>query len=247
MNANDLIISILASTQTITVRITFLTSGSDRPGGLSGISFSDSTFWWRSIIDSNTASGPPNAPTEGNDALRGTPGNDTINALGGDDTVYGDAGDDTLQGGAGNDALYGEAGNDSLDGGTGNDAMAGGAGNDTYVVESISDVVTEARGRRHRHRQTVLSYALGANVENLTLTGTSSVNGTGNSLNNALTGNAGANRLDGGAGSDTMTGGAGNDTYVVDNAGDVVTRPPAAAPTRSSRASPTRSAPRSRT
>jgi Ca2+-binding RTX toxin-like protein len=60
-------------------------------------------------------------------------------------------------------------------------------------------------------------------VENLTLSGSSALNGTGNGLdnqltgnsgNNTLTGNAGNDTLDGGLGTDTLAGGTGNDTYL---------------------------------
>jgi Ca2+-binding RTX toxin-like protein len=50
-------------------------------------------------------------------------------------------------------------------------------------------------------------------VENLTLTGTSAINGTGNALANQITGNSGANTLDGGAGADTLSGGLGADRF----------------------------------
>jgi Ca2+-binding RTX toxin-like protein len=56
-----------------------------------------------------------------------------------------------------------------------------------------------------------VTYALGTNLENLTLTGTSAINGTGNTLANSLTGNSGVNSLIGGAGDDTLSGGLGND------------------------------------
>jgi Ca2+-binding RTX toxin-like protein len=55
---------------------------------------------------------------------------------------------------------------------------------------------------------------LPANVENLTLTGSSVINGTGNAGNNILTGNTANNTLNGGAGNDTLNGGAGNDTLI---------------------------------
>ena len=145
---------------------------------------------------------------------KGTAGPDLLNG-----TEY----DDVLDGLAGNDTLYGYAGDDVLTGGLGNDSLIGGAGNDTYVVDSASDVVTEKAGEGVDTVQSSVSLALAANVENLVLTGTGAINGTGNALNNSVLGNSGANTLDGGAGADLLAGGAGNDVYLVDSSLDVVT------------------------
>ena len=126
-------------------------------------------------------------------------------------------------GNAAANTLRGNIGNNTLDGGLGNDTMLGGAGNDTYVVNVSTDVVTELANEGTDTVQSAVTLMLAGNVENLTLTGTSAINATGNTLNNVLTGNSAANTMDGGSGTDTMIGGAGNDTYVVDNTADVVT------------------------
>jgi Ca2+-binding RTX toxin-like protein len=134
----------------------------------------------------------------------------------------GNTGNNVLIGNTANNTLTGGAGNDRLDGGAGTDTMVGGTGDDTYVVAQAADVVTEATGEGTDTVETALAYTLGNNVENLLLTGTAAVNGTGNMLNNVmtgnsanntLTGNAGNDVLDGGAGVDTLVGGTGNDTY----------------------------------
>ena len=130
--------------------------------------------------------------------------------------------DNIINGNSGDNVLTGGAGNDTLDGGFGNDMLIGGVGNDIYVVDSISDVVVENAGEGTDTVQASIGYTLGANLENLTLTGNSNLNGTGNSLNNIINGNSGDNVLDGGAGADTLTGGLGNDTYAVDSTSDVV-------------------------
>ena len=104
-----------------------------------------------------------------------------------------------------------------LNGGAGNDTMIGGAGNDTYVVDAAGDVVTELAGQGTDTVQSSVSYMLGANVENLSLTGSAAINATGNTLDNVITGNAGDNVLNGGVGNDTLIGGDGNDVFVYMN------------------------------
>jgi len=110
--------------------------------------------------------------------------------------------------------LTGNAAANVLDGGAVADDMLGGKGNDTYVVDNVGDKVTELANEGIDTVQALVNYALGANVENLVLTGSAAINGTGNALDNKITGNAANNVLDGGAGNDTLDGGAGDDRLI---------------------------------
>ncbi|MGY1893608.1 calcium-binding protein, partial [Pseudomonas sp. SDT291_1_S447] len=126
----------------------------------------------------------------------------------------GNADANTLQGGAGDDILDGRAGADTLIGGT---------GNDTYIVDNYGDVVIEDStlpGEIDTVRSSV-NWVLGANLENLTLTGTGNIAGSGNAQDNVLIGNDGNNELNGMAGLDTMIGGKGNDAYLLDQTAEL--------------------------
>lgn len=156
---------------------------------------------------SNPQTGTSNANT-----LNGDSGNNRLDGAGGNDVLNGGEGNDWLIGGNGNDQLNGNGGNDYLDGGAGNDAMAGGEGNDTYIVANAGDTVTENAGQGHDTVFAGVSFSLGANVEDLILTGTGNIDGTGNDDGNQIFGNAGSNQISGAGGDDYLAGGAGSDT-----------------------------------
>ncbi|XZN93705.1 MAG: calcium-binding protein [Microcoleus sp.] len=130
----------------------------------------------------------------GNNAHNAIVGNDANNSLyglGDRDYLFGAGGNDFLNGGDGDDQIYGGTGNDQIYGGSGADEMYGGTGDDQYLVDNVGDLVTEKVGEGIDTVVTGnISYTLGANVENLTLTDAADIQGTGNELNNYMLGNA---------------------------------------------------------
>ncbi|ESQ89545.1 hypothetical protein ABAC460_11760 [Asticcacaulis sp. AC460] len=135
-------------------------------------------------------------------------GSDNIN-------LTGNGSANSLIGNIGNNLLSGAGGHDYLDGDAGADTMDGGSGNDTFIVDSSGDSVVEASGGGTDIVYSNATFSLnGLNVENLVLTGSNNINGTGGSGNNIITGNYGLNTLNGGGGNDVLTGGALADIFL---------------------------------
>jgi len=182
------------------------------------------------VVDSASDVVTENA-SEGTDSVTSTLSSYTL-ALNVEGLTLGGIGNIDGTGNALNNTVTGNAGNNILDGGTaGTDSLVGGAGDDTYILDRGTVSVTESSAQgTDTVKSSLANHTLAANVENLILTGTANINGTGNASVNTITGNAGNNTLDGSTGNldvassaDTLIGGAGDDIYIVDNAGDVVT------------------------
>jgi Ca2+-binding RTX toxin-like protein len=186
-------------------------------GAIESIAFADGTVWDSAWLHANVVD--PDV------VLAGTVANDTLRGGIGNDQLFGLEGDDTLDG---------EDGNDLLDGGSGADLMRGGKGSDTYIVDDVTDVVIDdqyADGWEPDVNvvRSSVSFVLRENLQQLLLTGTGDLEGTGNNEANVMIGNAGINVLraagpedtaytsdwlDGGAGNDSLYGSWGNDTMI---------------------------------
>ncbi|MGL5363615.1 MAG: calcium-binding protein, partial [Bosea sp. (in: a-proteobacteria)] len=156
------------------------------------------------------------------------------------EAIVGTGANEIIGGGLGNDSIAGGFGNDTIDGGGGSDVMAGGLGDDTYITDSLGDFIGEGVNEGNDIVLSGVSYAMGANIEQVVLTGFAADGVLGNDLANAILGNNydngisggqggdvilgqyGNDIINGGEGADYMDGFIGTDTFFVDNAGDVV-------------------------
>jgi Ca2+-binding RTX toxin-like protein len=112
----------------------------------------------------------------------------------------------------------GDASNNVITSNSGPNTLIGLAGDDTYVIHNIGDIVSETVTPDLDTGgidlvQSSITYVLPIFVENLTLTGSGLINGTGNSLDNIITSNSAVN---------TLNGGGGIDTYVINNSADII-------------------------
>lgn len=172
-------------------------AGNDTLRGGAGSDFAD--YWSAfSAVTVNLATG----------TATGVDGDDTLSGI---ENVLGSVYSDTLIGDANGNFLLGYDGDDLLNGGMGADDLRGELGNDRYVVDNIGDSIHELALEGTDKVSSSVTFTLPKHVENLTLTGTSSINGNGNGAANTIIGNSAANRLNGGADNDVLRGGAGND------------------------------------
>ncbi len=142
----------------------------------------------------------------GNDSVYGDGGNDVLRGEDGNDSLDGADGNDQLLGGLGDDGMFGGLGNDLLDGGEGADIAYGWYGADTYVIDNELDTAVDQLAfwsSRTVNGETTydllgndidavassVDFALGQGLDNLTLTGSEAINGTGNWFANTITGN----------------------------------------------------------
>jgi Ca2+-binding RTX toxin-like protein len=166
--------------------------------------YSPSTADERQILD---------ALLSGDDVFYLSNYDDVALSQGGNDVLWGFDGNDVLDGGAGNDVIHGGDGNDTLTGGADLDTLAGGSGDDSYVTDGSDKIIEHA----NHGSDTVYSSGtctLAVNVENLVLSGSGNINGTGNRGDNFITGTSGKNTLRGERGADSLAGNGGDDVLI---------------------------------
>ncbi|MDD1417071.1 hypothetical protein MEN41_21430, partial [Dolichospermum sp. ST_con] len=156
---------------------------------------------------------------------------ENLTLIGGATVGRGNSANNRLIGNSAPSTLSGGAGNDFLNGGAGIDSLVGGDGDDKYVIDS-NDVVLELAVATSGIQGATsgidsvfsfVTYTVGDNVENLSLLGSSAINGTGNNTSNSISGNDANNTLTGAGGNDIIYGNAGNDILIGDAGNDSLT------------------------
>jgi Ca2+-binding RTX toxin-like protein len=120
----------------------------------------------------------------------------------------------TARGNALSNHLYGNNFANAFHGEGGADRLYGYDGNDNYFVDSTGNLIYEKLNEGTDWVFSSVNHTLAANVETLSLTGSSNINGTGNTITNSIGGNSGNNWIDGKLGADILSGGLGKDNFL---------------------------------
>lgn len=141
-NTNDLVLTIVDTGDSVTIRDYFKEEGywspDTRPNEIERIEFEDGTVWTAAGIAAVLMAG-----TEGNDTIIGYRGDDTITGGAGDDLIDARIGNDTIMGGDGNDTIRAGLGNDIVDGGSGDDIIYGSDSRTTWNDTDYTSLVTD--------------------------------------------------------------------------------------------------------
>lgn len=208
-SGNDLVITVTASSETITLTDQFAGTGTI----FEQIEFSNSEVWGVSEI--NVFSDI--VGTSGNDTLAGTSGADTLIGLGGDDNIQGAGGDDVYEysSGDGNDVYLDSAGSTDtlrfLDLDASELSFAKSGDDFVITVTATSETITLS-GQFASTSFERIEFADSEVWGESEIAAFGAIVGT--SGNDTLTGTAGADTLIGLGGDDTIQGAGGDDIYV---------------------------------
>src|SRR4029453_4321806 len=122
-----------------------------------------------------------------------------------------------LDGLFGEDFLFGGGGGDTLLGNSLGDQLFGSTGAAIFIINNFAAPAIENPGEGFDTVRSSVSYALGSNIEILSLTGGAAINGTGNSGGNLFEGNNNNNSFTGNGGADQFlfaAAGTAHDTIV---------------------------------
>lgn len=210
---NDLIVRIIASSESVTVKDHFLGTAT----GIEQITFANGTIWNAATIQTQAV-------------IIGTAGIDTLTGTSASETLDGQGGNDTLQGGSGNDIyLYG-AGWDNdiiIEGGSISDldtvklanlnpadVTLTHLGNDLYITIVATGEVLKVQGHFSGAGSAIeqLIFANGTIWDAARIASEAVITGTTGP--DTLYGTTGSDTFNALAGNDWMQGGLGDDTYV---------------------------------
>ena len=199
------------------------------PGAISSVKFGDGSSSTVAQLVAPTgratiagSSGNLILSSNNGDSIVGGVGQDTIIAWGNNDTLTAGSGGTVIFAGGSGDKITGGSGTDTLDAIGLATTLIGGTGNETFLVSDPSTVIQVAAGQGHDTVFSSITYTVPTNVSVLTLTGTASLQATGNAGSDTITANSGNDTLIAGTGVATLVGGSGSDTFIVNNVADVV-------------------------